>query len=289
MMKISHNRIINSCGLVVGYTKWLPHGAEPYKLLIPHYADWIAEMMTECRPKYNGNYLYDFFNNINFDKGTSANPDHIRNALLYEMKNILKIPQSDTRFTNKYGVTFNFEEWYINVCLYLHKILYKIHIMYIYIIQVTQETFHIIIRMNKKGCFRHHHSDCYYCRGNALFVVKQLREKYDFYNTPPIVTQTKKSPYQLLMKDNEFDWLRKNNQQTYKEMKNIINAVLQLDGTHDPKLVKILTDTKTKQKTIAENQCKWLVQHIFTSTHERWVPHMLSVCIFLITLLYYAT
>lgn len=133
MMKISHSRIINSCGLVVGYTKWLPHGGEPYKLLIPHYAHWIAEMIQQCRTKYNGKFIKDFFNNINIDRGTIANPDTIRNALLYETKKILSIPQQQTTFTNEDGVEVNFQDWYINVCLFLCIFLLSsfMHIMHI--------------------------------------------------------------------------------------------------------------------------------------------------------------
>lgn len=138
----------------------------------------------------------------------------------------------------------------------------------------------------KKGCFRHHHADCYFCRGNSLFVVKQLRQSYNFYETPPIVTKNSNNPYTMMKKDIELEWLSKNEETIYTAIKNIVAAIIKLDGTFDSKLIRQLKKTISSQK-ITEQQCKQIIKHLFTKIHPRWVPHMLSVCLF-IYLYFYA-
>ena len=117
-LNFTTHRLCNENGQIVS-SRFLEHGGEKYSIILPQLAQYIAKMISEARMKYNGIKIHDFWNNINFDRGTAANPDKIRDILLYYIKKELKLSQSTTKWKNNHGVHFDFTCWYINVCKFI--------------------------------------------------------------------------------------------------------------------------------------------------------------------------
>ena len=166
LLDIGHARICNSMGLLVGKTKWIEQSIETKKLYIDHMIQWIAYMMMNARPQYCGSKCNNFFNNLNIDNATEIVTADLRDYVVYHVKKIINCPLNDQIYKNPYGVHFDFANYYV---------------------MIVQESWHIIIRLAKKGIFVVQHADCWKMHEDFKHVVKQLRVLFNKKRSSPTI------------------------------------------------------------------------------------------------------
>ena len=160
----------------------LEKAGESYDRQIGHIAKIVAKNLKKCKHVKGGWKKFKFHHYINIDRGTQANAKHIRNVLLFKLKNILfanlskQEAQSQTTFTNKHGITFNFAEYFI---------------------YLGQELYHLVIRCTKAHIWNYHHGDCWYVLRAFQALSKAYQLDYDIQHTPDVLTEFKGHPYQV--------------------------------------------------------------------------------------------
>lgn len=156
----------------------LEKAGESYDKAIGHMAKILANNMKKCKYVKGGWADFKFHQYINIDRGTQANPRHVRNVLLYYVKKILfshlDNPQEQTEYTNDYGIKFDFTEYFI---------------------YLGQELYHLVIRCNKAHIWNYHHSDCWFVIRAFQAVSKAFQQAYDIQCSPDVMSDKKGTPY----------------------------------------------------------------------------------------------
>ena len=314
MLNVTQARMTNKLGFIVGKTKWLPNGSEGFIYQIPHIASYIAKLHLNAKSSFNNVYeknnqifLKDYYTAVNIDNATQIEYYAYRNALHFFIKKILKIPLdqqywcndnsicinesetetdtdtdtnthfddstdtdtdtdkcTETRETNK-GITFDFSTWNL---------------------ELTQEGFHIVIRMEKKGFFRYIHSDGKYLRKNVMWLYKCFRIKYEYDTHTPVFYDEPLDPYYLLCNNKQFEWMQ--HDEDREKFKKCVHLIWKMDDTrclnkrfqYKNQINKLMDNTLLRKRII----------QLFNIPHKRWVPAMLGVnflYIFLHIHLYY--
>lgn len=158
----------------------LEKAGESYGKTIGHLAKIVANNMRKCNSIKGGWKNFTLHHYINIDRGTTANPNHVRNCLLYFLKKELfphlNDPQSQTSYTNDFGLTFDFTKYFI---------------------YLGQELYHLVIRCTKAHIWNYHHSDCWFVIKAFQAVSKAYQEAYDIQVTPDVISDKKGLPYHV--------------------------------------------------------------------------------------------
>ena len=121
-LKASELHISNREGYWLGQTLLLENAVESYQKWLGQLSHLIAQNIKNCESINDSNVSgTEWFKNnfkiiINIDRGTQANVDTIRNFLTYKIKQNLEMSQNETKFTNIYGIEFNFTNLFIILC-----------------------------------------------------------------------------------------------------------------------------------------------------------------------------
>ena len=148
---------------------------------------------------------FDFYHYFNIDRGSLANPNHIRNCMLFYIKQKLHIDQTATEWTNNNGITFDFTQYYVIV---------------------GQELYHLVIRCRNKRIWNYHHADCWFVIQAFTSVSTLYQLKYDIQSTPDVICEKKSTPYQVY----EYCPLLTNDVY-FKHVQHVIICYLQFQGT----------------------------------------------------------
>ena len=156
------------------------------------------------------------------------------------------------------------------IIIYIYYITY---INFVYYIQITQEGFHFILRMQKKGVFRYLSADGKYARQNALHVINSLSQKYDLFDTPPLMSNhLRTDPYGLVAHHKAFIWIHNEKERTM--MKNAVRCVWKLSDTRCRKKIQQLRSVIHK---IDSSTFKKRIINMFNIPNDRWVDKMFGV------------
>ena len=215
---------------------------------------------------------FKFHHYFNIDRGTVANVDHIRNCMLYYMKKKLNIDQTETSWTNKHDICFDFTKYYV---------------------VVGQELFHLVIRCRNKRIWNYMHSDCWYVIRAFQTVATQYQHRYDIKTTPDIISDYEQTPYEvyemctLLTNDRYFEYVQ-----------NVIICYLRLVGTNSyselsTELTQVLISERLYDKeegllskaVVAKMLC-WCYDHLTPRSIARFESVKYT---FLLTLLFLYT
>ena len=195
---------------LMGQPRLLPNGGESYEIIFDEMAQIIANNMQQATKCVGGNWdNYEFHHCINIDRGTLANPDTVRNVLVYKIKSKLGMLSIDEVYHNRTtGRSYDFKEYYV---------------------RLSQELYHLVIRC--RGIWNYSHSDCWAVVRGLTNVTKRLQWKYDKYKHASVLETPKGdmkllSPYELY---ESLDLLT--NDKTFKIIRDIILWYLQLQGT----------------------------------------------------------
>lgn len=157
-----------------------------------------------------GHLKWTFKNIFNIDRGSEANADTIRNAMVYKIKQKLDLPQTATYYINrntKPWIKYDFRDYYVIV---------------------TQELFHLVIRCRDAKICNYKHSD-YFAVIRAFTVYsKNLQHKYDIKTTPACLSDTIFDPITAISKIPQLQ-----NKTELKMIKHIILCFLRLEKTYD--------------------------------------------------------
>ena len=205
---------------------------------------------------------FDFYHYFNIDRGTTANAEHIRNCMLYYMKDNLDIDQTTTEWTNQYGITFDFTEYFVFV---------------------GQELYHLVIRCRNERIWNYHHSDCWLVIRAFQSVATQYQHKYNIQTTPDVLTDIKSTPYEVykycpLLTDDEH----------FAMVQRVIICYLQLKGTnmkyidYYAQLTKVMlsdelydADEELLAKGVVAKMLSWCFDHLTPRSIARFESVML--------------
>ena len=196
-------------------TRLCPKGGEPYIIWMDEIAEAVVRNMTQSKYYPGGWEKFKFQNRFNLDRGTSVNPDNIRNVIVFLIKKKLGLhPDAKFYHNSETNVTYNFKE---------------------YVIEVSQELFHLYIRARQARLFHYHHSDwkavnsafhdVHACYKSGIFNPQTMADVIDNVSTF--------HPYQAY-NHQQLSMLR--NQDTLENIKNVIIAYCRLQNTKDLKL-----------------------------------------------------
>ena len=164
-----------------GQFRLLPNGGESYDIMLDEMADIITKNLMNAVKCPQGWNNYQFHHCINIDRGTLANPDIIRNFLVYKIKEKLGMSQKQEIYSNIHtGRTYDFRKYYVSV---------------------SQELYHLVIRC--RGIWNYLHADCWAVKRGLTQVTKRLQYKYNKYKHACYLEGrdgTKYDPYQLVSK-----------------------------------------------------------------------------------------
>ena len=165
---------------LTGQPRLFPGGGESYEIFIDEAASIVAENMKIAKYCPGGWDRYKFRNIFNIDRGTLANPETIRNAMVYKIKEKLGIPQKVTYWSNpQTGIFYNFREYHVIV---------------------SQELFHLVIRCRESKVWNYKHSDTTCIIRAFTAVTKGLQYKYDISTSPPYLSDKLFDPKTLIKK-----------------------------------------------------------------------------------------
>ena len=252
----SELHISNWQGYWMKETMLLERGSETYDKWLGRLAVLIADNIKYCTIYDNATNLSgtnwfktNFKIIINIDRGTQANVDSIRNFLTYRIKQNLKMKQNEAIFTNSSGITFNFSNLYLIV---------------------TQELFHIFIRIRNAKMTNYHHPDCSIIMSSFMDIVNSLKCQYDPQNSPDVLN-SKLAPYTLFEKVPML-----NDPLIFKHIKKYINLRWKLMKTTDKQLIAaIQTELRhipIKDKQNINNTSKQIVASIILYCVQKLTP-----------------
>ena len=181
----------------------LPNCGETYEYVFGDIAAAAVRNMKNCT---TANEEFDFHHYFNIDRGSLANVEHIRNCMLYYMKDKLGIDQTSTQWINECGIVFDFTQYFVIV---------------------GQELYHLVIRCRNKRIWNYHHSDCWFVIRAFQSVAKQYQLKYDIRTTPDVITEFKSTPYKVY----ELCPLL-NVSRNFVAVQRVVISYLQLNGTN---------------------------------------------------------
>lgn len=222
--------IQNWQAILKGQFRILPNGSECYEIFLDELADIIKNNICTATKAIGGWSNYRFHHVFNIDRGTQANPNILRNGLIYKLKQKLGCNQWDTYYKNEStGKIFHFDQYYL---------------------RVGQELYHLVIRLRQAGAWNYQHSDCWAVIRAFTAVSKRLQYKYDKLKHPSLFqinsAEERYDPYKLYEQYKQlFD-----DRQVFDNMKKIIFAFLRLQGTRDYKLQQELKCTIHTTKLI---------------------------------------
>ena len=242
----------------------LPKCAETYEHVFGDIAESAARNMQIC---IQSESEFDFYHYFNIDRGTLSNPDHIRNCMLFYMKQSLNIEQTSKEWTNQHGITFDFTEYYVIV---------------------GQELYHLVIRCRNKRIWNYHHSDCWLVIRAFQSVSTQYQRQYNIETTPDVITDIKSTPYDVyehcpLLTDDKL----------FSIVQNVIICYLQLKGTnikhteYTAELTRVLlsdelydTDDELLAKGVVAKMLSWCFDHLTPKSIARF-ESVMSIYFFL--------
>lgn len=131
--------------------------------------------------------------------------------------------------------------------------------------------------MEKKNFFNCMHSDCWLLRANALFIVMQLKMKYNIKSTPPILkTNPHNNPLDIVLHNERYKWFTNEKDDTYDILHAAIAATFMLDGTRDHNLQNQLYKQREENR-LGEKQIKNILRCFVHDADKRWVPSFFGV------------
>ena len=151
--------------------------------------------------------------------------------------------------------------------------------------QITQEGFHIILRMDKLNMFPRCHVDPKHSRQCMHYIINQAKIPYCVKTTPPL-NENQHDPYRLFWKHPSFTWIH-DNLSLFKTFKNIIINSLKMLHTTSRLLTKDLKQVCFKNNKLNRNEVTNKLIPFFNLPPPRWVPHMLSVELLSLNYYYY--
>ena len=253
-LNASCNHICDDWGYQIGNTRLLEKAGEGYDvILVQQLAFLIARNMKLCKS------CNDFANSLNLDTGTESNVENIRNCLLEGIFKYLELSDDATHFKNDHGVIFKLDTFRISV---------------------SQETQHMIIRINKKGGFKKKCKDFPYIKNTFQQIMNECSKRWNVIKSPPIINEPRMDQFNLQqsspMQYEPYELYKRSvlrDPMIFKEVQRFVLALWQLKETTDPKLIAELKEKQLSDKlSIKEilNILKWHVQHSAPRFQSCW-------------------
>lgn len=243
---------------LVGQPRLLPNGGESYEILFDELADIIANNLERAEKCVGGDWSkYIFHHCINIDRGTLANPDTVRQILVYKIKDKLGIDHRQSKFREY----FDFSKYFI---------------------RLSQELYHLVIRC--RGIWSYFHSDWRAVQRGLTNVTKRLQWKYDKdKHASALRTENGHSLYDPYDLYEQLEYLHDDSY--FIIVRDIILAYMQLQNTHHPSLKRQLYHRINSQQ-LWDNQGKNrkprqivadLLCEIYDKVTDNHLGHMESV------------
>ena len=253
-LNASCNHICDDWGYQIGNTRLLEKAGEGYDvILVHHLAGCVARNMRLCKR------CEDFSVSLNLDTGTETNVENIRNCLMEGIFKHLSLSPHAKSFKNQHGVVFKLDEFRISV---------------------SQETQHMIIRIEKKGGFKKKCKDYPYIKDTFQKILNDCHKKWDPISSPPIINEPRLDQFKLkeasLKQYAPYDLYKCSVLRypvVFKEVQRFVLALWQLKETTNKKLIAELMNAQLSDILSREdiiNILKWHVQYSATRFQLCW-------------------
>ncbi len=231
-------------GFQVGPTRLLENGGETYEKWIDTLATIIVHNMQSALQDCYNSTEWPFHHVLNIDRGTQTNPDNIRNCIVYMVKTKLDLSQNAVQWRNeKTGHIYDFRDYYVIV---------------------SQELFHLFIRLRNAKLWHYHHSDCWIVSGAFSSITTGMQRKFDMKESPNVLSATQKHPYQIFA---ECPFLQ--NENVFSTLCVVIQAFSKLRGTFEKKLrselLKTIHNAKIVDSRVDNQKAIYIISRIIAS------------------------
>lgn len=269
IINATESRVLIHSSIQMGKTYLLENGGEKHVTIFgKQLASIIAQNMTEIKVQPQ-----QFAIHAQNDTATRNNPENIRNIVIESLRDKLLdqskfTDQTKQIWINKHNIKFDFTK---------------------FIFILSQESFHLWIRISKAGGFKRCHPDTGYIKKDITAVIRKMRLQYDPVDSPPILSSgyergpwsVKKLylPYDLIeeipmLKDSSNDFV----------LMRAIQGLWMQRNTHGIEYKKDLTNLFSKQNTNGlgineiRKQLTWAVKHCVRECISGFIAVLFLFC-----------